>query len=34
MAEQFYISFAPATNGTDMVLAWDETEAIIPILRR
>jgi hypothetical protein len=34
MAEQFYISFAPATNGTDMMLVWDETEVVVPILRR
>ena len=31
MAEQFTISFAPATAGTDMILAWDTTEAIVPI---
>ncbi|QMW00486.1 DUF2911 domain-containing protein [Spirosoma foliorum] len=34
MAEQFYISFSPSTTGTDMVLAWDETEAIIPVQKR
>ncbi|GAB3491055.1 DUF2911 domain-containing protein [Spirosoma knui] len=33
-AEQFYITFVPASNGTDMVLAWDETEAIVPIQKR
>ncbi|UFH53822.1 DUF2911 domain-containing protein [Spirosoma sp. KNUC1025] len=31
MAEQFYITFAPSANGTDMMLIWDETEAIVPI---
>lgn len=31
LAEQFTISFAPASGGTDMILAWDETEAVIPI---
>ena len=31
MAEQFTISFTPATGGTDMILAWDTTEAIVPI---
>lgn len=30
-AEQFTISFAPATSGTDMILAWDQTEAVVPI---
>lgn len=33
-AEQFYISFSPSANGTNMILAWDETEAIIPIQKR
>lgn len=33
-AEQFYITFRPSANGTDMVLIWDETEAIIPIQKR
>lgn len=31
VAEQFTISFAPATGGTDLILAWDTTEAVIPI---
>lgn len=31
MAEQFTISLVPATGGADMLLAWDETEAVIPI---
>jgi Protein of unknown function (DUF2911) len=31
MLEQFTISFAPAAEGTDMLLAWDETEAVVPI---
>ncbi|MFD1144031.1 DUF2911 domain-containing protein [Larkinella insperata] len=31
VAEQFYISFAPQSGGTDMLLAWDETEAVVPI---
>ena len=34
MAEQFYISFSPSGNGTDMLLAWDETEAVVPIQKR
>ncbi len=34
VAEQFYISFSPVANGTSMILAWDETEAIIPIQKR
>ena len=34
VSEQFYISFRPSANGTDMVLVWDETEAIVPIQRR
>lgn len=33
MAEQFTISFAPAAGGTDMILAWDQTEAVVPIRR-
>ena len=33
MAEQFTISFAPATSGADMILAWDQTEAVVPIRR-
>lgn len=32
-AEQFTISFVPATGGTNMILAWDQTEAIVPIRR-
>ncbi|MDB5242332.1 MAG: hypothetical protein JWP57_2957 [Spirosoma sp.] len=31
LAEQFTISFAPASGGTDMILAWDQTEAVVPI---
>ena len=31
VAEQFYISFAPQSGGSDMLLAWDQTEAIVPI---
>ncbi len=34
VAEQFYISFMPDDEGTDMVLAWDKTEAIVPIRKR
>lgn len=30
-AERFTISFTPATGGTDMILAWDQTEAVVPI---
>ncbi|GAB3267111.1 hypothetical protein GCM10027347_35580 [Larkinella harenae] len=33
-AEQFYISFAPQPGGSDMLLAWDETEAVVPIRAR
>ncbi|RYC71827.1 MULTISPECIES: DUF2911 domain-containing protein [Spirosoma] len=29
--EQFLISFVPASNGADMLLTWDQTEAIVPI---
>lgn len=32
-AEQFTISFAPAAGGTNMILTWDETEAVMPIRR-
>lgn len=31
LAEQFTINFAPATGGTDLIMAWDQTEAVIPI---
>lgn len=31
MAEQFTISFAPDSSGTNLILAWDETEAVVPI---
>lgn len=34
VAEQFFISFAPQSGGTDMVLAWDRTEAVVPIRAR
>ena len=34
VTEQFYISFRPAGNSTEMVLVWDETEAIVPIQKR
>ncbi|RCR69151.1 DUF2911 domain-containing protein [Larkinella punicea] len=34
VAEQFYISFAPQAGGSDMLLAWDQTEAIVPIRLR
>ncbi|GAA4411625.1 DUF2911 domain-containing protein [Nibrella viscosa] len=33
-AEQFFISFVPQPEGTDMLLAWDETEAVVPIRKR
>ena len=33
-AEQFYISFSPTDNGTNMLLTWDETEAVVPIQKR
>ncbi len=29
--EQFTISFAPISGGTDLILAWDQTEAVVPI---
>ncbi|WP_128545719.1 DUF2911 domain-containing protein [Larkinella soli] len=32
--EQFFISFAPQTGGTDMLLTWDETEVVVPIRKR
>jgi len=31
VAEQFFISFAPQNGGTDMLLTWDKTEAVVPI---
>ncbi|WP_266362533.1 DUF2911 domain-containing protein [Tellurirhabdus rosea] len=34
VAEQFFISFSPREGGTDMLLTWDETEAVVPILPR
>ncbi|GAB3992790.1 DUF2911 domain-containing protein [Spirosoma daeguense] len=34
VAEQFTINLAPATNGADMSLVWDETEVIVPIMRQ
>jgi hypothetical protein len=34
VAEQFYISFAPQSGGSDMLLAWDQTEAVVPIRAR
>lgn len=30
-AEQFEITFTPEGNGTDMLLSWDATEAVVPI---
>ena len=30
-AEQFTISFVPQSDGADMLLTWDETEAVVPI---
>lgn len=33
-AEQFYISFSPSDNGTNLILTWDETEAVVPIQKR
>lgn len=31
MTEKFTISFAPVAGGVDMILAWDQTEAVVPI---
>ncbi len=31
LAEQFTMTFAPDSLGTNLVLFWDETEAVIPI---
>lgn len=31
MAEQFTMTFAPDSAGTNLVLFWDETEAVVPI---
>lgn len=32
-AEQFTINFVPQTNGADMLLTWDQTEAVVPVRR-
>ncbi len=32
--EQFNINFSAQNDGTDMLLAWDETEAVVPIRKR
>jgi len=34
VAEQFYISFAPHSGGTDMLLTWDQLEVTVPIQLR
>ena len=34
MAEQFTMMFASEGNGTNLVLAWDETEAVVPIAKQ
>ncbi|GAB3694185.1 DUF2911 domain-containing protein [Spirosoma flavus] len=34
MAEQFTINLVPATNGADLMLIWDTTEATVPFQRR
>ncbi|MFD2571709.1 DUF2911 domain-containing protein [Spirosoma soli] len=34
VAEQFTINFIPRSNGTNMTLVWDQTEAVVPILKR
>ena len=31
LADQFEITFVPEGNGTDMLLSWDSTEAVVPI---
>ncbi|QJW88287.1 DUF2911 domain-containing protein [Spirosoma taeanense] len=33
-AEQFTINFVPQPNGTDMMLVWDDTEAVVPIQKQ
>ncbi|GAA4446458.1 hypothetical protein GCM10023189_01600 [Nibrella saemangeumensis] len=33
-AEQFFISFAPQPQGTDMLLSWDDTEVVVPVRKR
>lgn len=33
-AEQFYISFSPSAQGSDMLLTWEDTEAVVPFLKR
>jgi len=34
VAEQFYISFAPREGGTTLLLTWDQTEVVVPVLPR
>lgn len=34
MAEQFTMTFAPDSTGTNLVLFWDETEAVVPISKQ
>lgn len=34
VAEQFFISFVPQPEGTDMLLTWDDTEVVVPIRKR
>jgi len=33
-ADQFTIMFSPHTNGADMLLIWDQTEAVVPIRKQ
>jgi len=34
MAEQFTMTFAPDSTGTNLILFWDETEAVVPISKQ
>ncbi len=33
-AEQFFISFEPQTDGTVMLLTWDQTQVVVPFRKR
>lgn len=34
MVEQFLIAFAPQSDAVDMVLSWEQTEAVLPIRKQ
>lgn len=34
VAEQFYISFEPHTDGTVMLMTWDQTQVVVPFRKR